>query len=116
MAISATSAATLSSTSLAATKDVNSDKDGALEEEERGDLIDLSDNNDNSSNEEGDDVCATNLYDIFFRAARDIQNRTSRIIGTAEMEERRFHELFGARMEIVIHLWVWCKPGWDKNS
>ena len=60
---------------------------------------------DDSSDNEVDDVSATNLNDVFFRVAWDIQNRTSRIVGSAEMEDRRSRKLFGACMEIVVHLW-----------
>lgn len=103
-----TSATASSATSVAATNNVYSDDDGASGEEESGDLVVSSDDDDNSSDNEVDDVSATNRDDVFFRAARDIQNRTSRIVGTAAMEERRFRELFGARMEIVVHLWeIW---------
>ena len=106
-----TSATASSATSVAATNNVYSDDDGASEEEESGDLVVSSDDDDNSSNNEVNDVSATNLDDVFFRAARGIQNRTSRIVGTAAMEERRFRELFGARMEIVVHLWEMMEKG-----
>ena len=98
-----TSATASSATSVAATNNVYSDDDGASGEEESGDLVVSSDDNDNSSDNE-----VTTMY---FRAARDIQNRTSRIVGTAAMEERRFRELFGARMEIVVHLWEMMEKG-----
>ena len=111
MAISATSAAASSPTSVAATNDVDSNDDGASEEEESGNLIILRDGDDDSSNNEVDNISATNLDNVFFRAARDIQNRTSRIVGTAKMEERCFRELFGARMEIVVHLWEMMEKG-----
>ena len=62
------------------------------------------DDDDDDGHEGRDHVSA--LEKEFFRAARDIQNRTSRIVGTAQMEDRRFRELFGARMEIVVHIWV----------
>ena len=64
-----------------------------------------SNDDDDDKDDDNDDVSTVNLDDEFFFAARDIQNRTSRIVGTAEMEDRRFRELFGARMEIVVHLW-----------
>ena len=43
---------------------------------------------------------------MFLRDARDIQNRTSRCIGTAAMEDRRFRSLFGARIKIVLKVWL----------
>ena len=42
---------------------------------------------------------------MFLRDARDIQNRTSRCVGMAAMEDRRFRGLFGARIEIVLKVW-----------
>jgi len=53
---------------------------------------DSDDDNDNGDTEEA----------MFFHDARDIQNRTSRSVGTAAMEDRRFRGLFGARIEIVL--------------
>ncbi|KAL3806987.1 hypothetical protein ACHAXA_007620 [Cyclostephanos tholiformis] len=46
-----------------------------------------------------DDEDNFDLESIFRRDARDIQNRTSRAIGTAAMEDRRFRKLFGASEE-----------------
>jgi hypothetical protein len=111
MAVSATSAAASSATSVAATNDVDSEDNEASEEEESGDLVVSSNDDDDSSDNEVDNVSATNLDDVFFHAARNIQNRTSRIVGTAEMEERHFCKLFGACMEIVIHLWEMIEKG-----
>ena len=102
MAIFASAAAASSAASSAAINDVNSDDDVAPDDEVSSDLVVSSDDDDD---DDDDDPHHTHLRDIFFHAARDIQNRTSRIVGTAEMEDRRFRELFGARMEIVLHLW-----------
>ncbi len=55
------------------------------------------DSDDSDDNDEGDTEEA-----MFLRDARDIQNRTSRCVGTAAMEDRRFRGLFGARIEIVL--------------
>jgi hypothetical protein len=60
---------------------------------------DGSDDDDNDNND-GDTEEA-----VFLRDARDIQNRTSRCVGTAAMEDRRFRGLFGARIEIVLKVW-----------
>ena len=101
MAFSASAAAASSAASSAAIHDVNSDDDVAPDDEVSGDLVVSSDDDDDDDDNDNDD----DLHDIFFRAARDIQNRTSRNVGTAEMEDRRFRELFGARMDIVVLLW-----------
>ena len=106
MVISAFSTATSSASSVAATNVVDSADDEASEEEESGDDVDTSDDDDDDDDgHEGHDYVSA-LEEEFFIAARDIQNRTSRIVGTAQMEDRRFRELFGARMEIVVHIWV----------
>jgi len=102
MVISAFFAAASSATSAAATNVVDSADNEASAEEESGDLVAASDNDDDDDN---DDISTVNLDNDFFIAAQDIQNRTSRIVGMAEMEDCRFRELFGARMEIVVHLW-----------
>jgi hypothetical protein len=49
---------------------------------------------------------AMNEVPCSLRDARDIQNRTSRCIGTAAMEDRRFRSLFGARIKIVLRVWL----------
>ena len=105
MVISAASAAASSATSAAATNVVDSDDDVVPDDEVSSDLVVSSDDDDDDDNDDDVDV-DVDLNDEFFIAARDIQNRTSRIVGTAEMEDCRFCELFGARMEIVVHLWV----------
>ena len=103
---SASSAAASSASSVAATNIVNSADDEASEEEESGDDIAARDgDDDDDDDDEGLDFVSA-LEKEFFIAARDIQNRTSRIVGTAQMEDRRFRELFRACMEIVVHLWV----------
>ena len=43
---------------------------------------------------------------MFLRDARDIQNWTSRCVGTAAMEDRRLRSLFGARIKIVLKIWT----------
>ena len=111
MVISAASAAASSASSVAATNIVDSADDEASEEEKSGGDIDTSDDDDDEDDgHEGLDYVSA-LEKEFFRAARDIQNRTSRIVGTAQMEDRRFRELFGARMEIVVHLWEMMEKG-----
>ena len=36
---------------------------------------------------------------------RLIQNRTARAVGTVAMEDRRFRELFGANIGVILHVW-----------
>ena len=57
-----------------------------------------SDSDDDEDDEDTEEV-------VFLCYAQNIQNRTSWSIGTAAMEDRRFHGLFGARIEIVLKVW-----------
>ena len=86
-----------------------SDNDGEVssEAEEANDIsVASSDDSDNDSNNgPDDDNDGVTEEAAFLCDARDIQNRTSRSVGTAAMEDRRFRSLFGARMEIVIMVW-----------
>jgi hypothetical protein len=102
---SASAAAASSASFAAAIDDGNSDEEVSSEEEVSGDIVVSSDDEDDASNEEDDVDDDNDLETVFFCDARDIQNRTSRVVGTAAMEDRRFRELFGARMEIVLHVW-----------
>jgi len=61
---------------------------------------DESDDDDDDNNEEGE-----TLDDAFHCAARDIMNQTSRKVGSAAREDRRFHEHFGAPFAIVRMVW-----------
>jgi hypothetical protein len=56
---------------------------------------------DNGSSDEGDETDDA----VFFRAARDIMNRTARNVGSAAMEDCRFRSFFGARYDIVKMVW-----------
>jgi len=102
------------STSSAAATDAiaHSDDDDklSLESEEVSDIFIASsddsnknsnDNDDNNDNDDGDTEEAEFLCD-----ARDIQNRMFRCVGTAPMEDRRFHGLFGACIEIFLKVWL----------
>jgi hypothetical protein len=60
-----------------------------------------SEDDDDDDDDDGDTEEA-----VFLRDARDIQNRTSRCVGTAAMEDRRFRSLFGARIAIVMKVWL----------
>ena len=62
---------------------------------------------DNGSGDEGDETEDA----VFFRAARDIMNRTARNIGSAAMEDRRFRSFFGARYDIVKMVWEMLGEG-----
>ena len=100
------SAATSSSASPAAVFNESSSID---EGEVSSDLANHSDDeDDNSTSDEeadDDDDDDFDLESIFRRDARDIQNRTSRAVGTAAMEDRRFRELFGASISVILHVW-----------
>jgi hypothetical protein len=100
------SAATSSSASPAAVFNESSSID---EGEVSSDLANHSDDeDDNSTSDEeadDDDDDDFDIESIFRRDARDIQNRTSRAVGTVAMEDRRFRELFGASISIVLHVW-----------
>ena len=68
--------------------------------------VDVSSNDsDEDSNDSDDDDEGDTEEAVFLRDAWDIQNRTYRCVGTAAMEDRRFHGLFGARIEIVLKVW-----------
>jgi hypothetical protein len=58
---------------------------------------------DNSKDETSDDNKGTE--DAVFCAARDIQNRMSRRVGTAGMEDRYFCDFFGINISIMIMVW-----------
>ena len=63
--------------------------------------IDISsdDSNEDSDDSDNDDDGDTEEA-VFLCDARDIQNRTSRCVEMAAMEDRRFCSLFGARIEL----------------
>jgi hypothetical protein len=105
------SAASSSSASPAAVFNKSSSTD---EGEVSSDLADHSDDKDDKSmsdEEANDDDDEFDLELIFRRDARDIQNRMSRAVGTAAMEDRRFRELFGASVGIVLHVWSAMEEG-----
>ncbi len=109
--MSSHSAASSSSASPAAVFNESSSPD---EGEVSSDLVDHSDDEDNksTSDEEADnDDDEFDLESIFRHDARDIQNRMSRAVGTAAMEDRRFRELFGASVGIVLHVWSAMEEG-----
>ena len=58
--------------------------------EDSGEADDVDNDDDNGDTEEA----------VFLCNAWDIQNQTSRCVGTAAMENRWFRSLFGARIEL----------------
>jgi hypothetical protein len=86
------------------------DDEESSESEEVSDIsvaVSSEDDSDEDSDEDSDDddEWDTEEEALFLRDAQDIQNRTSRSVGTAAMEDRRFRGLFGARIEIVLKVW-----------
>ena len=92
--------ATAASSSAAAAVLDDYNSDGKAEPKGSDDLVVSS--NDNDYDGDNDDVDDDVDEDIFFRAARDIQNRTSQNAGTAAMEDCCFRELFGTSIGIVL--------------
>ena len=97
--------ATAASSSAAAAAIDDYDSDGEAEPEESDDDLVV------SSDDDDDDGDGTSDVDVFFCAARDIQNRTSQNAGTAAMEDRRFRELFGTSISIVLQVWHMMDDG-----
>jgi len=64
---------------------------------------------DSNSDDDGDDGNTEEA--VFLRDARNIQNRMSRCVGTAAMEDRQFRGLFGACIEIVLKVWLMLGEG-----
>jgi hypothetical protein len=95
--------ATAASSSAAAAAVEDYDSDGEAEPKESDDIVVSSNDNDNDG--DNDNVDNDVDEDVFFCAARDIQNRTSQNAGTAAMEDRRFRELFGMSIGIVLQVW-----------
>jgi len=103
---------TAASSSAAAAAVDDYDSDGEAEPEESDDDLVVSGDDDNDDGDgTSDDDAGTSDEDVFFRAARDIQNRTSRNAGTAAMEDRRFRELFGTSIGIVLQVWHMMDDG-----
>jgi hypothetical protein len=77
---------------------VNIDDDEEEEEEEDEEEDDDDDDDDDEEEE-------TFVVPDFIGLARDIQNRSSKQVGTPEVEKRRFKEFFGTSLEVVEILW-----------
>ena len=87
----------------------DNDDEESSDSEEESDISTVavsSDDSDEDSDDSDDDDDGDTEEAMFLRDARDIQNRTSRCVGTAAMEDRRFRSLFGARIEIVLKVWL----------
>jgi hypothetical protein len=78
-----------------------SDVSVATSSDDSGEDSDFDDDDDDGDTEEA----------LFLRDARDIQNRTSRFVGTAAIEDRQFRGLFGACIEIVLKVWLMLGEG-----
>ncbi len=86
----------------------DNDDEESSESEEVSDIstVDVStDGSDEDSDDSVDNDDSDTEEAVFLRDAWDIQNQTSRCVGTAAMEDRRFRGLFGARIEIVLKVW-----------
>jgi hypothetical protein len=87
----------------------DNDDEELSESEEVSDISTVavsSDDSDEDSDEDSDDDGDGDTEEaVFLRDARDIQNRMSRCVGMAAMEDRRFRGLFGARIEIILKVW-----------
>jgi len=79
------------------------DDEWSTESEEVSDVSVAASGDDSADN--GSDNDEDTEEAVFLRDARDIQNRTSRCVGTAAMEDRRLRSLFGARIKIVLKIW-----------
>ena len=59
---------------------------------------------DDDDDEDDDDVDAEDDA-VWYAAARDIQNRVSRVVGTADMEDRLFRSFFGTSIGPTMMVW-----------
>ena len=87
----------------------DNDNKKSSDSEEESDISTVavsSNDSDEDSDDSDDDDDGDTEEAMFLRDARDIQNRTSRCVGTAAMEDCRFRSLFGARIEIVLKVWL----------
>ena len=60
--------------------------------------------NDDDDDEDDDEVDAEDDA-VWYAAARDIQNRVSRVVGTADMEDRLFRSFFGTSIGPTMMVW-----------
>ena len=89
--------------SAAPAADIYDSEDGDPTIGEVSDVADKtsSDNDGMSNGDETSDDNEETEDSLFLCAARDIMNRTGWKVGTAAMEDHRFHSLFGACFQIV---------------
>ena len=78
------------------------DDEESSESEEVSDIsVAISSNDSDEDSDYGDDDNGGDTEEaVFLCNAWDIQNQTSRCVGTAAMENRWFRSLFGARIEL----------------
>ena len=77
----------------------NNDVVNIEEEEEEAEEEEEDDDDDDDDDDE------TFVVPDFIGLARDIQNRSSKQVGTPEVEKQRFKEFFGTSLEVVEILW-----------
>ena len=70
-----------------------------------------SNDSDDGSNDDDDEDDGDAEEVVFLRDTRDIQNRMFQSVGTAAMEDHWFRGLFGARIEIVLKVWLMLEEG-----
>ena len=75
------------------------------EEEEEEDEEEEEEEEDDDDDDVDDEEEETFVVPDFIGLARDIQNRSSKQVGTPEVEKRRFKEFFGTSLEVVEILW-----------
>ena len=79
------------------------DNDVANIEEEEEEQEEEEEEDDEEDDDDDDEE--TFVVPDFIGLARNIQNRSSKQVGTPEVEKRRFKEFFGASLEVVEILW-----------
>ena len=87
------------------------DEESSASEEVSDNSVASSDDSYDGSDDSDDEDDGDAEEAVFLRDALDIQNRTSRSVGTAAMEDRRFRGLFGACIEIVLKVWLMLGEG-----
>ena len=65
----------------------------------------VDDDDDDLNDDDDDDDVDDEDGAVWYAAARDIQNRVSRVVGTDKMEDRHFREFFGTSISMVMMVW-----------
>ena len=90
----------------------NDDEESSVSEEVSDvSVATSSDDSGEDSDSDDDDDDGDTEEAVFLCDARDIQNRTSRCVRTAAIEDCRFRGLFGACIEIVLKVWLMLGEG-----